>query len=75
MKGTDHEILWLQSFKHCPAQDLFLMIPKISRWQWHPFTIASTPNGANGSSGTLTFHSKRFGRWTGVSLLLEQQLA
>ncbi|KAJ7062049.1 NADPH oxidase isoform 1 [Mycena amicta] len=32
------------SFKYTPGQWLFLQVPEISRWQWHPFTITSAPD-------------------------------
>lgn len=32
------------SFKYTAGQWLFLQIPEISRWQWHPFTITSAPD-------------------------------
>jgi len=31
------------SFKYTSGQWLFLQIPELSRWQWHPFTITSAP--------------------------------
>ncbi|UKZ91442.1 uncharacterized protein TrAFT101_006420 [Trichoderma asperellum] len=31
------------SFKYKPGQWLFLQIPSISKYQWHPFTITSCP--------------------------------
>jgi len=31
------------SFKYVAGQWLFLQVPEISRWQWHPFTITSAP--------------------------------
>ncbi|KAF8898821.1 NADPH oxidase [Infundibulicybe gibba] len=31
------------SFKYTPGQWLFIQVPEISRWQWHPFTITSAP--------------------------------
>ncbi|KAM6517709.1 hypothetical protein FSOLCH5_008676 [Fusarium solani] len=31
------------SFKYKPGQWLFLQVPSISRYQWHPFTITSCP--------------------------------
>jgi len=31
------------SFKYTAGQWLFLQVPEISRWQWHPFTITSAP--------------------------------
>jgi len=31
------------SFKYTAGQWLFLQVPELSRWQWHPFTITSAP--------------------------------
>ncbi|KAK0464895.1 NADPH oxidase [Desarmillaria tabescens] len=31
------------SFKYTPGQWLFLQVPELSRFQWHPFTITSAP--------------------------------
>ncbi|KAJ7215704.1 NADPH oxidase isoform 1 [Mycena haematopus] len=31
------------SFKYIPGQWLFIQVPEISRFQWHPFTITSAP--------------------------------
>ncbi|KAJ7241502.1 NADPH oxidase [Mycena haematopus] len=32
------------SFKYTSGQWLFLQVPELSRWQWHPFTITSAPD-------------------------------
>jgi len=32
------------SFKYKSGQWLFIQIPELSRWQWHPFTITSAPD-------------------------------
>jgi NADPH oxidase len=31
------------SFKYTPGQWLFIQVPEISKFQWHPFTITSAP--------------------------------
>lgn len=31
------------SFKYTAGQWLFIQVPELSRWQWHPFTITSAP--------------------------------
>ncbi|KAJ6577542.1 NADPH oxidase [Mycena capillaripes] len=31
------------SFKYTPGQWLFIQVPEISRFEWHPFTITSAP--------------------------------
>ncbi|KAL4436813.1 hypothetical protein ABPG75_003952 [Micractinium tetrahymenae] len=47
----------------CPVHELFLLIPSISRWQWHPITVAGAA-GNKGSPTTLTLHIKSYGKWT-----------
>ena|SRR3990167_3994403 len=42
-----------KNFKFAPGQFCFLNIPTISRLQWHPFSITSSP-----SDDFLTFHIK-----------------
>jgi len=32
------------SFKYVAGQWLFLQVPEVSSWQWHPFTISSAPD-------------------------------
>lgn len=32
------------SFKYKAGQWLFLNVPEVSQWQWHPFTISSAPD-------------------------------
>lgn len=44
-----------------PLQEAWLLAPSISRWQWHPFTVAS------GGGDTLKFHIKQYGPFTRVS--------
>ncbi|KAJ6566462.1 ferric reductase NAD binding domain-containing protein [Mycena capillaripes] len=36
--------IWGPSFQYTPGQWLFLQVPELSRWRWHPFTIASSPH-------------------------------
>ncbi|KXZ56058.1 hypothetical protein GPECTOR_2g940 [Gonium pectorale] len=56
---------------HWVAGDVvFLKVPSVSRWQWHPFTVASSPaaSGPSSRSGggqqALVVHIKRYSRWT-----------
>ena len=48
-----------ESFKFKPGQYLFLNVPSISLFQWHPFTISSTPE-----EGFVTIHVRIVGNWT-----------
>lgn len=47
-----------RDFDYRAGQYVFLQIPKISRWQWHPFTI-STCIGSG-----MQLHIKTDGNWT-----------
>lgn len=41
----------LQAASSCPLKEVFLMVPSISRWQWHPISIAgSEPDSATGKA-------------------------
>lgn len=42
-----------------PLQEVWLMVPSISRFQWHPFTVAG-----GSADGVVTLHVKRFGPFT-----------
>ncbi|KAL1919703.1 uncharacterized protein VTP21DRAFT_1634 [Calcarisporiella thermophila] len=42
-----------------PGQYIFLNMPAISRWQWHPFTITSSPD-----EEYLSVHMRLVGDWT-----------
>jgi NADPH oxidase len=48
-----------ETFKYKPGQYLFLKIPSISNFQWHPFTISSTPE-----EGYVSIHIRIVGDWT-----------
>ncbi|KAJ3178698.1 hypothetical protein HDU85_005101 [Gaertneriomyces sp. JEL0708] len=47
------------SFNYKPGQYLFLNIPSVSYFQWHPFTISSTPE-----EGFVSVHIRVVGDWT-----------
>ncbi|TPX56273.1 hypothetical protein PhCBS80983_g04655 [Powellomyces hirtus] len=47
------------SFAYKPGQYLFLNIPGVSYFQWHPFTISSTPE-----EGFVSVHIRIVGDWT-----------
>ncbi|KAJ3012277.1 hypothetical protein HKX48_006355 [Thoreauomyces humboldtii] len=47
------------SFSYKPGQYLFLNIPGVSYFQWHPFTISSTPE-----EGFVSVHIRVVGDWT-----------
>ncbi|KAK4054371.1 hypothetical protein OIO90_003604 [Microbotryomycetes sp. JL221] len=41
------------------GQWLFLNVPNVSKWQWHPFTISSAPGDA-----FISIHIRQVGDWT-----------
>ncbi len=49
-----------ERFEYQPGDYLFLKIPRLSRFEWHPFTISSNPEWREG----LTLHVRSLGNWT-----------
>lgn len=47
------------SFQYKPGMYLFINIPEVSKFQWHPFTITSTPE-----EGFVSIHVRLLGNWT-----------
>ncbi|GAA5867119.1 hypothetical protein JCM8547_006245 [Rhodosporidiobolus lusitaniae] len=47
------------SFKYKSGQWLFLCVPDVSKFQWHPFTISSAPD-----DGYVSVHIRQVGDWT-----------
>ncbi|TFY82333.1 hypothetical protein EWM64_g1674 [Hericium alpestre] len=47
------------SFKYTAGQWLFVQVPDVSRWQWHPFTITSAPEDPY-----VSVHIRQVGDWT-----------
>ncbi|KAF8560294.1 hypothetical protein OG21DRAFT_1473741 [Imleria badia] len=47
------------SFKYTAGQWLFVQVPEISRFQWHPFTITSAPEDPY-----VSVHIRQVGDWT-----------
>ncbi|KAJ3117532.1 hypothetical protein HK098_006239 [Nowakowskiella sp. JEL0407] len=47
------------SFKYKPGQYLFINIPQVAKFEWHPFTITSTPE-----EGFVSIHIRLVGDWT-----------
>lgn len=50
------------TFTFQPGDYAFIRIPRISRLEWHPFTISSNPE----ETGYLGFHVRSLGNWTGA---------
>lgn len=47
-------------FTYQPGDFTFILIPMISRFEWHPFTISSNPERPD----TFTLHARKLGDWT-----------
>ncbi|KAL9715869.1 hypothetical protein Ac2012v2_000312 [Leucoagaricus gongylophorus] len=47
------------SFKYVAGQWLFVQIPELSKFQWHPFTITSAPEDPY-----VSIHIRQVGDWT-----------
>ncbi|GJN91300.1 hypothetical protein Rhopal_004319-T1 [Rhodotorula paludigena] len=47
------------SFRYEAGQWLYLNVPNVSRWQWHPFTISSSPDDPY-----VSVHIRQVGDWT-----------
>ncbi|KAF9103375.1 hypothetical protein BGX27_010608 [Mortierella sp. AM989] len=47
------------SFKYKPGQYMFINVPDISKYQWHPFTITSSP-----FEDYVSVHIRQVGDWT-----------
>ncbi|KAF9930724.1 hypothetical protein FBU30_000102 [Linnemannia zychae] len=47
------------SLHYRPGQHLYLNIPQLSRFEWHPFTITSSP-----IESTVSLHIRQDGDWT-----------
>lgn len=49
-----------ERFEFQPGDYLFLKVPKVSRFEWHPFTISSSPE----EQKDLSVHVRGLGNWT-----------
>ena len=47
------------TFQYLAGQYCYINVPQISYWQWHPFSIASSPH-----ENHITFYIKAQGDWT-----------
>ena len=47
------------SFRYAPGQWIFINVPAVSKWQWHPFTITSCP-----SDPYVSIHLRQVGDFT-----------
>ncbi len=49
-----------ERFTFQPGDYLFLKVPRVSRFEWHPFTISSSPE----EQKDLSVHVRSLGNWT-----------
>jgi NADPH oxidase 1 len=47
------------SFRYTPGQWIFINVPAVSQWQWHPFTITSAP-----ADPYISIHIRQVGDFT-----------
>ena len=48
------------TFKHSPGDWVFIRVPQIAQFEWHPFTISSAPERRD----AFTLHVRGAGYWT-----------
>eukprot|EP01065_Artemidia_motanka_P004113 TRINITY_DN11980_c0_g1_i4.p1 TRINITY_DN11980_c0_g1~~TRINITY_DN11980_c0_g1_i4.p1 ORF type:complete len:1076 (+),score=298.22 TRINITY_DN11980_c0_g1_i4:395-3622(+) len=53
----------------CAGQWAFVQVPRLSRYEWHPFTISSAP-----ADKFIEFHIRSAGDWTGALYDLFKEL-
>ena len=57
---TKLEIVRPSQFKYNPGDWMFVCIPDIAPYEWHPFTISSAPERKD----IMTIHVRVAGNWT-----------
>ncbi len=50
-----------------PTQFLFVNMPSVSRFDWHPISVSDVHPGSDGVSQDVTLHMKAYGSWTKAS--------
>ena len=48
------------TFKHSAGDWVFVKVPQIAQFEWHPFTISSAPERRD----AFTLHIRGVGNWT-----------
>jgi len=48
-----------EDFKYKAGQYVFLCVPALSIWEWHPFSLSSSPN-----EKAISLHTRVLGDWT-----------
>ncbi|XP_015792480.1 NADPH oxidase 5 isoform X2 [Tetranychus urticae] len=61
------------NFNYQPGDWVYVQIPYIARWEWHPFTISSAPEMPD----VIFLHIRSAGQWTNRlhQILLDQEAA
>ncbi len=59
---TNLQIARPAGFAYRPGDYMFVKVPAISRFEWHPFTISSGPEDLN----LVSVHVRNSGNWTGA---------
>ena len=49
-----------QNFKYKAGDYVLVNVPKIAKYEWHPFTISSSPD----QTETIWLHIRAVGTWT-----------
>ena len=57
---TKLEIVRPYNFIYNPGDWMFVRIPEIAQYEWHPFTISSAPERKD----AITIHARAVGQWT-----------
>jgi predicted ferric reductase len=61
LSDTVVELQFPKTFDYNPGQYVYIKVPELSRWQWHPFSICSAPCCP---SGVVTLRIRSNGDWT-----------
>lgn len=48
------------NFEYNPGDWIYVLIPQIAKYEWHPFTISSAPE----QEGVISLHIRAVGEWT-----------
>lgn len=48
-----------ERFSYMGGQYVFICIPKVTAWEWHPFSLSSSPD-----DDTVLLHVRVLGNWT-----------
>jgi predicted ferric reductase len=53
-----------KGWHHRAGDYLFIRIPEVATFEWHPFTISSAPEHLGEPGGRVTLHIRSLGNWT-----------